>query len=155
MGSEADHSYERLFTVKNPTLDDLKALMFLEAAGEIYYENLVALAPNDAVKKLLARNGQEEMAHAHRLKRVIKMIHGEDCDIPSREQNPFANSLMVPPAVDAAFLTSFAETERTGETFYQIWADNIGNADAAKLLTQNGKEETRHGDRLTEALGLI
>ena len=149
MGSEADHSYERLFTVKNPTLNDLKALMFLEAAGEVYYDGLAALAPNDAVKRLLTRNGQEEMAHAHRLKRVIKMIHGEDCAIPSHGKNPFCNSLMKPAAVDAQFLTSFAETERTGETFYKAWADNIGNAEAAKLLLQNGKEETRHGERLT------
>jgi rubrerythrin len=155
MGSEADHSYERLFSVKKPTLNDLRDLMFLEAAGEAFYRNLAALAPNDAVKHLLSRNGQEEMAHAHRLKRVIKMLHGEDCDIPSHDKNPFSKSLTAPPVVDARFLTSFAETERTGETFYQNWADNIGNAEAAKLLTQNGREETRHGDRLTEALGLL
>ncbi len=45
--------------------------------------------------------------------------------------------------------------ETNGRSLYDVWAENIANAEAAELLRQNGLEETRHGDRAQKALELI
>jgi ferritin-like metal-binding protein YciE len=38
---------------------------------------------------------------------------------------------------------------------YERWASGIGNAEAASLFRQNGKEESDHGNRLLEAAALL
>lgn len=158
-GFEADFSgakeFGRLLGVANPTIDDIKSLALLEASGELFYEELAAGAPNDAVKRLLARNGQEEAAHAHRLKRVIKILTGEEFNIPERADNPYCVSSPVKPAVTKESLTSLVQAEVEGDKFYERWASAMTNVEAAKLLRQNGKEESRHGERLAEAIRLF
>ena len=45
--------------------------------------------------------------------------------------------------------------ENGGCTLYETWAENIGHAEAAALLRQNGREEVRHGERAREAADLL
>jgi hypothetical protein len=45
--------------------------------------------------------------------------------------------------------------ENGGNDLYENWASAIGDAEAATLLRQNGKEELRHGERAAKALTLL
>ena len=85
--AEAAGAY--VYTVKSPSLDDYKVMVMVEAAGQGFYGALAEAAPTDAIRALLAKNGQEELAHAHRVSRVIKKLYGEDFAVPAPEENPY------------------------------------------------------------------
>jgi rubrerythrin len=147
--------FVRLLGVSSPEAHDLKMLALIEAAGKSSYEAKVRGAPNEAVGKLLAQNGREEMAHAVRLRRALKLMYGEDFTIPSDAENPFATAADAIEAVDADTLEKTAQGEIMGGDFYYGWANNVAHEEAAKLLRQNGAEERRHADRLREAVNLL
>jgi len=146
--------FARLFQVTHPTLDDLKTMALLEASGEGFYQGLVDAAPNEAMRKLLAKNGQEETAHAHRLKKVIKLLGNEDYPLPALAENPF-HVVDTNVRVTRQSLASIAKGEGTGEALYETWAKSLDNAEAARLLRLNGKEETGHQQRLLQAIELF
>ena len=138
--------------VVSPTIDDLKLMVFLEASGLAGYYEIAESAPNEEVRQLLQANGREELAHAHRCSKVIKILSGEDFEPPKDEDNRY----VVPSGrkVDRELLDFLVMAETGGNTLYQTWADNIGNEAAAELLRQNGKEEIQHGDRARRAAEL-
>jgi rubrerythrin len=147
--------FVRLLGVSLPEAHDLKMLALIEAAGKSSYEAKVRGAPNEAVGRLLAQNGREEMAHAVRLRRALKLMYGEDFAIPADAENPFATPADAIEAVDADILEKTAQGELMGGDFYDGWANNVTHEEAAKLLRQNGAEERRHADRLREAVNLL
>src|SRR6185312_25701 len=76
MPKTANEAGAYIFTVSQPTLDDFKVMMLLEAAGQGFYAALAEAAPNIEVRALLEKSGREEVAHAHRVARVIKQVFG-------------------------------------------------------------------------------
>jgi rubrerythrin len=146
--------FARLFQVTRPTVDDLKSMALLEASGTGFYTALADAAPNEAIRGLLVKNGREETAHAHRLKKAIMLMANEDYPLPPAEQNPFHDP---DPKVTVSreSLTGLAAGEGTGEDLYETWASNIGNDEVAALLRLNGKEETGHQQRLLQAIELF
>jgi rubrerythrin len=154
MPKDAASAGAYIFTVAKPTLDDLKVMVMLEAAGKGFYDALSASAPNEAVRALLAKNGQEEMGHAHRVVRVIKQVFGEDFAIPTPEENPYAmGSAGI--TVSKEMLNGITQGEIAGEGLYESWAVALGDEEAARQLRQNGKEERGHGVRAQEAVALL
>lgn len=141
---------------KTPSIDDLKVLVMVEAAGKRLYEDLAQGIDNEDVRSILDRNGREEMGHAHRVSRVIGKLTGADYPVPESHENPF---LVAPPPpkrnVDKATLLGLADAEFGGREFYEGWAASCTNEEAAALLRQNGREEARHGERLRDAAKLL
>lgn len=146
--------FVRLFQVTKPTIDDLKIMAMLEASGLGLYQALADAAPNDAIRKQLMKNGREEVAHAHRLKKAIMLLANEDYPLPEPEQNPFHDPHPTV-TVTKESLAQLAAGEGTGEALYETWASNIENEEVAALLRQNGKEETGHQHRLLEAVTMF
>jgi len=138
----------------NPGVFELKLMVLAEAAGQALYGAMAEDAPNDEVKALLLANGREEMAHAHRVSRAIGAITGEDYPVPSAEENPYLTAPMKKRPVTAATLAGLAQSEFAGDSLYQTWADNCSNPKAAELFRQNGREESRHGERMQQAATL-
>lgn len=56
--------------------------------------------------------------------------------------------------LDADGMRLLYKVENTGEDFYELLADRIGNADAAALLRKNAREERGHAERVRRALGI-
>lgn len=138
-----------------PTVDDLKIMVLLEAAGLELYRGMMPGTDNADVAALLEHNGREEMAHAHRVSKAIKAISGEDFAPPEAADNPY---LAVPfPAmpVTAEGLRGLSQGEFSGEGLYERWAANCDNAEAARLFRLNGGEERDHGERLLKAAALL
>ena len=63
--------------------------------------------------------------------------------------------LRSPDTIDAAMLPMIVQGERAGDAGYQQWADNEPDAEVARLLRLNGREETLHGERVTEAMAIL
>jgi rubrerythrin len=136
-----------------PSIDDLKLMVYLEASGQTSYGELAKGAPNPEIRTLLEANGREELAHAHRVAQVITLISGEDFAVPAAADNRYATASGG--VVDRAMLEMLVRAEDGGCILYETWAANIGNPEAAALLRQNAKEETRHGQRAKDALALL
>jgi len=152
--SKGGVAYAKLVNVETPTIDDLKLMVLLEAAGQGLYGGLADAAPNEAAKALLERNGREELAHAHRVSRVIEHLWGERVPVPAPEDNPLYERPQIT-ALSRDELEGLMQAEMGGEALYDTWARNLKDDVAAKLLRQNGVEETRHGERMKEVLALL
>jgi rubrerythrin len=148
-------AFGHIYTIETPTIDDLKVMVLVEAAGLTLYEETAKGTDNQAVKDLLNHNGREEMAHAHRVSKAIRAISGEDFPPPAAADNPYLVGPIPSTPVTAEGLIKTSEAEFGGDALYERWASGIGNEEAAALFRQNGKEESDHGNRLLEAAALL
>lgn len=148
-------AFAHINSVTAPTVDDLKVMVLLEAAGLDLYRGMKAATDNSAVAALLEHNGREEMAHAHRVSKAIRAISGEDYPPPESADNPYLSGPIPAPPVTADALRGLARGEFGGEGLYESWAASSDNAEAARLFRLNGGEEREHGDRLLEAAALL
>ncbi|HPU15010.1 MAG TPA: ferritin-like domain-containing protein [Polymorphobacter sp.] len=146
-------AFAHINAVTAPTIDDLKLMVFLEASGVKSYGGIAAHSDNAEIRALLEANGREELAHAHRVSKVIKLLSGEDFPPPADADNPYVPA--VSPPLTRALLEGIVKAEHGGENLYESWAQSVNNAEAAALLRQNGKEEIEHGDRAAKALALL
>lgn len=154
MPADGMNAYAYFLTVTRPTIDDLKGMMFLEASGQGLYYGLAAMTDRQEARDILARNGREERAHAHRLRRAIRILSGETVDVPAPEEKPYHGALGFD-ALTPDVLEGLIGAEFDGENLYNIWAAGVGNDAAARLLRQNGKEERRHGERIRKVMSLL
>lgn len=138
-----------------PSVDDLKVMVLLEAAGQALYDNMASGTAHAGVIALLRHNGREELAHGHRVAKAIEAISGEEFLPPASADNPYLTGPMPTAGLTAEGLRGLARVEMAGEQLYLRWAANIGNSRAADLFRQNGKEEAEHGNRLIEAAMLL
>ena len=132
-------------------VEDLKLMVLVECSGEPFYFGLADAAPDAESADLLRKNGKEERAHAHRCKKAIEILTGEPYEIPTDEENPYCGGPVMA-VCDPGFLEMLKGLEMNGDAVYQTWAENEPNDEVAALLRQNGKEETRHGERVGQVL---
>jgi hypothetical protein len=137
--------------VTAPTVDDLKVMVLLEAAGLDLYRGISAGSDNPAVVALLEHNGREELAHSHRVAKAILAISGESYPPPEAADNPYLDGPMMEVPLTPEGLRGLSQGEFAGEGLYERWAANCDNAEAARLFRLNGGEERDHGERLLEA----
>jgi rubrerythrin len=162
MGSEKvgytetmQEAFARLVAIDAPSADDLKVLMYLEAAGRSAYDAMARGTSSDEVKRIFDRNGREEVGHAARLRKVIKLAYGQDIAVPGDADNPFCLGDDVVHPVTKDMIDMIVGGEQAGGDFYDRWAKSFSDAEVVKLLHQNGDEERRHGDRLRDAANLL
>ena len=148
-------AFNLLKTRDKLSLEDLKVLALIEAAGEEFYLRIAAGVRNDKAKALLTRNGREERGHAARLVKAIGLQGGSPFELPEARDNPFIASLPGDFQVTAEFLKGLEGAEIDGDRQYEVWAAGAANAEVAKLLRANGREESRHGARDAEVIELI
>jgi len=134
-------------SVRQPTIDDLKLMLLLEAAGKVMYDDLAADAIDAEVGNLLTECGHEEYRHAERLAQVLSLLTNEPHSVPSSEDNPYLVAWQKP-RLSADLVKNLAAAEAGGEALYEGWAQSCPHPEAARLLRLNGCEETAHAERL-------
>lgn len=144
-----------LTNLDKPSVDDMKIMALIEAAGETFYAAAAAAVDNEEAKALLMRNGQEERGHAHRLLKAIKLLSGEEWKLPADEDNPYVQPMDLTGMIDASLLTAIQQGESNGDLSYQAWAEKMEHPEVARIFIQNGAEETRHGERVAEVAKLL
>jgi rubrerythrin len=147
-------AFGKLLALDKLGVEDMKLMILLETAGEPLYFCLAEGVASDEARQLLRQNGREETAHAHRLKKAIEILTGEPYTIPTLDENPYGK----PPAMGAVtveMLRGLIQAEFGGDKLYQNYAAHEPNPEVAALLLQNGREETRHGQRVEQAIALL
>jgi rubrerythrin len=125
----------------------------LECSGEDFYNLLADRIGNEEVATLLRRNAKEELGHARRIARAIAIKQGHEFEPTAELQARYPVAL--PDVVDPAMLPFIVAGEQAGDAGYQKWADNEPDPEVARLLRLNGREETLHGERVTEAMAIL
>ena len=131
----------------------LELLYQLECSGEDFYNLLAERIGDERAAELFRRNGREELGHARRVGRAIAIKQGRAFEPSAELQTRFEVTL--PDTIDPAMLPMIVQGEIAGDAGYQAWADNEPDPEVARLLRLNGREETLHGERVTEAMALL
>ena len=118
------------------------------------FDALADAVDREEAKVLLRRNGQEERGHAHRLLKAIDLLGGE-FTLPADADNPYVQPMDLAGIINADLLNIIQQSEQDGDLQYQAWADAESNQHVAKILRQNGAEETRHGERVAQVVALL
>jgi rubrerythrin len=148
-------AFAHINAVTSPTIDDLKLMAYLEASGLEGYYGLAAGTENAEIKALLQANGREELAHAHRVAKVVTLLSGETFVPPAAADNPYVSTSTTVRPLERRILESLVAAEENGDALYETWAKALGDGEAAELLRQNGREEIRHAERVSQALALL
>ena len=149
-----DEAYAYINSVAKPTVHDFKEKVLLEAAGQALYEGLAADATSETVRQLMSSNAIEELGHAERLIEVIRRVSGENFAAPARADNTYVPAPGSVP-LSRGFLGGVVTGELQGEALYEAWAALQPDAEVARLLRLNGREERTHSERAQQALDLL
>jgi len=131
----------------------MELLYRLEISGDDFYQALADRIGNEEAGDLLRKNGREELGHAQRVKRAIALKLGTDYTPSAEVQTPFA--IPLPDHVGLDLFPVIVKAELDGDAGYQHWADLEPDPEIARLLRLNGREETVHGERVTQALAIL
>lgn len=131
----------------------LRLVYRIERAGETFYNLLAERIGNAEAADLLRRNGREERAHAERIRKVLGIKLGHDYEPTAEDQAPYAIAL--PPTVGVDLLPLIVQGELAGDADYHRWAEREPDPEAQRLLRQNGREETQHGERVKQVIALL
>jgi rubrerythrin len=125
----------------------------LECSGEDFYNLLADRIDDERAADLFRRNGREELGHARRIQRAISLKLGRDYEPGAAALTRFEVTL--PDSIGPELLPAIVQGEISGDAGYQKWADNEPDPEVARLLRLNGREETRHGERVTQAIAIL
>jgi rubrerythrin len=125
----------------------------LECSGEDFYNLLADRIGNEEAATLFRRNAKEELGHARRIARAIAIKQGRAFEPSAELQERYAVAL--PDTIDPAMLPFIVAGEQAGDAGYQAWADNESDPEVARLLRLNGREETLHGERVTQEIAIL
>ena len=131
----------------------LRLLYRIECSGEDFYNQLADRIGDDRAADLLRRNGREERAHAERVRRVLGIKLGHPYEPTAEDRAPYA--IPLPPTIDATLLPLIVQGELAGDADYHRWAERESDPEAQRLLRQNGREETTHGERVQQVIALL
>ena len=137
------------------TLDDTTAelLIRVENSGDVLYDVLADRLGNEDAAKLLRLNGREEVGHANRIIEVMRIRHGESYEPPAEVFEKFVVDL--PESIDAAMLPLIVEGEFAGDVGYQKWAAAETDPRIVELLLRNGREESKHAERMQRVIAIL
>jgi rubrerythrin len=128
-------------------------LIRVENSGDVLYNALAERLNNEEAAELLRKNGREEVGHARRMMKVISLKTGTEY-VPSAEVlEKFEVEL--PESLDASSLPMIVEGELQGDIGYQKWASHETDPEVIELLLRNGREETKHAERVKQAIAIL
>ena len=142
-----------LGSIEQLDVDAMRLLFRVECSGEDFYNLIADRIGNEEAAALLRRNAREERGHAERVRRAIGVKLGKPFEAPPEDLERYAIAL--PDAIPAELLPLIVQGEIDGDQGYQRWADRETDPEVQRLLRQNGKEETVHGERVQAVMRIL
>lgn len=134
-------------------IETAELLIRVENSGDVLYNELASRLNNEEAADLLRKNGREEVGHARRMMKVLSLKLGTEY-VPSAEVlEKFEVEL--PESLDASSLPMIVEGELQGDIGYQKWASHETDPEVIELLLRNGREETKHAERIKRAIEIL
>ena len=134
-------------------IETAELLIRVENSGDVLYNALAERLNNEEAAELLRKNGREEVGHARRIMKVVSLKTGTEY-VPSAEVlEKFVVEL--PESLDASSLPMIVEGELQGDIGYQKWASHETDPEIIELLLRNGREETKHAERIKQAIEIL
>ena len=143
----------RIGTAETLDLETLELLIRVENSGDVLYNALADRIGNDEAAELLRRNGREEVGHARRMMKVMSLKTGTEYEPSAEVLEKF--SVDLPDTIDLAMLPLIVAGEMQGDAGYQAWADRETDEEIIRLLRLNGREETKHAERITQVIEIL
>jgi len=155
MGQDDDFfsAVAALTALEHLDVDGMRLLYRIERAGEHFYDQLADRIGNAKAADLLRRNGREERGHAERVRKALGVKLGSAYEPTAADQAPYAIAL--PEAVSPDMLAVIVQAERDGDAGYEKWAQRESDPEVQRLLRLNGREETVHGERVSEVMAIL
>jgi rubrerythrin len=143
-----------LGSIQELDVDAMRLLYRIECSGEDFYNLIADRIGDDRAATLLRKNAREERGHAERVRKAIAIKLGTDKYEPTTEDCA-KYAIPLPDTIPAELFALIVQGEIDGDKGYQLWADRESDAEVQRLLRQNGREETVHGERVTEVMSLL
>jgi rubrerythrin len=143
----------RIGAAETLDIETAELLIRVENSGDVLYNALADRLGNEAAAELLRRNGREEVGHARRMMKVISLKTGTEYTPSEEVLEKF--SIDLPDSVDASALPMIVEGELQGDAGYQKWAAHETDPEVIELLLRNGREETKHAERIQQAIEIL
>lgn len=147
-------------TLEDLFLDTLKDVYNAEKQALRAYPRMVKAVESDDLKKALEQHRDETENQIERLDQVFEMLgkpaRGKTCEAIQgliEEAKEVMSEFKGSPALDAGMIAAAQAIEHYEISRYgtlRTWATQLGMKDAAKLLDETLKEESRTDERLTK-----
>ena len=134
-------------------VDGMRLLFKVERSGEDFYNLLADRIGVPEAGDLLRRNGREERGHAERVRRALAIKLGGAWEPSEDDLAHFPIAL--PEAIPPDLFALVVRAELDGDVGYQRWADAESDPEVQRLLRQNGREETVHGQRVQQVVEIL
>jgi rubrerythrin len=131
----------------------MRLLFRVERSGEDFYNLLADRIGDREAAELLRRNGREERGHAERIRRALAIKLGGTFEPTDDDLAHFAIAL--PDEIPSELFPVVVRAELDGDAGYQRWADREVDPEVQRLLRQNGREETVHGERVRRVIEIL
>jgi rubrerythrin len=143
-----------LGSIEELDVEAMRLLYRIERSGEEFYNLIADRIGNDAAADLLRKNAREERGHAERVRKALAIKLGREKYEPTAEDTaPYA--IPLPETIPVELLPVIVQGEIDGDKGYQLWADRESDQEIQRLLRQNGREETVHGQRVSEVMTIL
>ena len=139
-----------LTTLDTLDVDGMRLLFRVERTGELFYDAIAERIGDPECAALLRRNAREELGHAERIRRALGVKLGRPFEPGPDDLALYPVPL--PPEIPPMILQQIVAGEIAGDTGYQRWADREADPEIQRLLRLNGREETVHGERVTQVI---
>ena len=143
-----------LGSIQELNVDAMRLLYRIECSGEDFYNLIADRIGNDQAADLLRKNAREERGHAERVRKAIAIKLGAPSYEPTTEDCA-KYAIPLPETIPAELFALIVQGEIDGDKGYQLWADRETDAEVQRLLRQNGREETVHGQRVSEVMAIL
>jgi len=87
------------------------------------------------------------------VRRAIGVKLGAAYEPTAADQAPYAIAL--PDSVSPEMLAVIVQAERDGDAGYEKWAERESDPEIQRLLRLNGREETVHGERVSQVIAIL
>jgi len=142
-----------LAAVEQLDVDAMRLLFRVECSGEDFYNGIADRIGEPESAALLRRNAREERGHAERVRRAIGIKLGRPYEATDEDLARYP--IPLPDVIPATLLPLIVQGEIDGDAGYQRWADREADPEVQRLLRLNGREETVHGQRVTQVIAIL
>jgi rubrerythrin len=142
-----------LGSIEQLDVDSMRLLYRVECSGEDFYNLIADRIGDPKAADLLRRNAREERGHAERVRKAIAIKLGGTFEPPAEDCERYPVAL--PDSIPAELFPAIVQGEIDGDAGYQRWADRETDPEVQRLLRLNGREETVHGQRVSQVIEIL